>query len=84
VELVEGHLVLEECPAELRLVIDVRDLGDLLRGRARGVGIKLLGDGRSVILEFLKERGCNSQEVNASKGLNLAALPRESITSDTR
>ncbi len=30
VQLVEGHLVLEECPAELRLVVNVSDLGKVL------------------------------------------------------
>ena len=33
VELVERHRVLEQCPAELGLVVDVRNLGELVRGR---------------------------------------------------
>ena len=33
VELVRRHLVVAKRPAELGLVVDVRDLGQLLRGR---------------------------------------------------
>jgi hypothetical protein len=42
VQLVKGHGVLEQLPAELGLVVDERDLLDLLGG---GGGVELLGDG---------------------------------------
>ena len=35
-ELVERHLLLEQVPTELGLVVDVRNLGDVLCGRGSG------------------------------------------------
>lgn len=36
--------------------------------------IKLLGNGRCVVLQLLKQSRCNGQEINASKGLDLTDL----------
>lgn len=81
-ELVEGHLVFEERPAELGLVVDV---GDLLEGLAlrSGVGVKLLGYGRSVVLELLEELGRDGEEVDARERLDLAGVA-EGRTHDDR
>lgn len=73
-KLVEGHLVLKESPAELGLVVDEGDLLELLSAGSGSLSIELLGDGRGVVLELLKERGGDGQEVNTSKGLDLAGL----------
>ena len=56
VQLVERHLLLEQLPAELGLVVDVGDLGVLLGRGAGGLGVELLGDGRGVVLELLEEK----------------------------
>lgn len=74
-ELVESHLVLEKGPAELRLVVDVRDLRDLLRLCASSIGVELLRDRRGVVLELLEKRGCDGQEIDTSESLDLSRLP---------
>lgn len=73
VKLVEGHRVLEECPAELRLVVDE---GDLLQGLALGgsLSVELLGDLLCRLLELLEEGWGDGEEVDTSKGFNLADL----------
>lgn len=73
-KLVEGHLVLQESPAELGLVVDEGDLLELLSAGGGSLSVELLGDGRGVVLELLKERRGDGQEVNTSKGLDLAGL----------
>lgn len=40
-------------------------------------GVELLGNGRGRVLEFLKQCGGNSEEVNTSEGLDLANLQTE-------
>jgi hypothetical protein len=50
VELLEGHLVLEQGPAEGRFVVDERDLLLLvLRG---GLGLELLGNGLTAMSAY--------------------------------
>ena len=73
VELVERHLVLEERPAELGLVVDERHLRDRLGlGRARRV--QLLRYGFARLLQLLEQCGCDREEVDTRERLNLTDL----------
>ena len=72
-ELVERHLVLEERPAELGLVVDERHLRDRLGlGRARRV--QLLRYGLARLLQLLEQCGCDREEVDTRERLNLTDL----------
>lgn len=58
VQLVPCHLILKEFPAELGLVVDVRDLRDrICLGRC--LCIELLRDRLGRILEFFKKSRCD-------------------------
>lgn len=72
VQLVERHLVLKELPAELGLVVDIRDLLD--RRRARAVGVKLLRHRVRRVLELLQQLRRDGEEVDARESLDLADL----------
>ena len=73
VELVERHRVLEEVPAELRLIVNVRHLSNVLR-RCCSLRIELLGDWVGRLPELLKECGSNGEEVDTGQRLDLAGL----------
>jgi len=79
VQLVERHLVLEEFPAELGLVVDVRDLGDLVGGRDGGLGVEQLRHGCIRVLEFFKQRRRDGQEIDTCKRLDLPDLSMRRI-----
>jgi hypothetical protein len=72
-ELVERHLLLQELPAELGLVVNEGDLVDgvTLPGV---VGVKLLGHLHGGLLEFLEEAGGDGKEIDTSEGLDLVDL----------
>lgn len=72
-ELVEGHLVGEELPAELGLVVDVRNL--VVGGLGLGLlGREDLGDGLVGRLELLEELGGDGEEVAAGESGDLASV----------
>jgi len=65
VQLVESHVVLEQGPSELGLVIEVRDLLHLL---AAGLGsVKLLGDRLGRVLELFEELGGDGEVVTTGQ-----------------
>lgn len=70
-ELVERHLVLEERPAERRLVVDERHL---LLGRAEVVDREALLELVVLALELLEERRRDGEEVAAGELLDLGDL----------
>lgn len=72
-ELVKGHLVLEEGPAELGLVVDVRNLGDGGGGGGE-LGREDGGDGSGRRAELLEELGGDGEVVAAGKSGDLASV----------
>lgn len=72
-QLVKGHLVLQECPAERGFVVDV---GDLLEGGGLGgcLSVKFLLYFVCGALELFEKGGCNCEEVNACEGFDLLDL----------
>jgi len=65
VQLVESHVVLEQGPSELGLVIEVRDLLHLL---AAGLGsVKLLGDRLGRVLELFEELGGDGEVITSGQ-----------------
>lgn len=65
VELVESHVVLEQGPSELGLVIEVRDLFNLF---TVGLGsVELLGDGLGRVLELFEELGGDGEVVTSGQ-----------------
>ena len=73
VQLVERHLVLEEGPTELGLVVDEGDLLERLTLR-RGGRVELLRHGGRVVLQLLEQLRCDSEEVDARERLDLASV----------
>jgi len=65
VELVESHVVLEQGPSELGLVIEVRDLLHLLTVNLGG--IELLGHGLGRVLELFEELGGDGEVVTSGQ-----------------
>jgi hypothetical protein len=70
---IEGHLFLKKRPAEFRLIVDVRNLRDGLC-LCCGLCAQPSRDRISAVPELLKERGWDSEEVNASERLDLTNL----------
>ena len=71
-KLLESHLVSQKLPAELGLVVNVRDLFNLVLGSR--LGLELLGHVVGRVLELLEELGGDGQVVDTGKGLDLADL----------
>ncbi len=74
-ELVECHLVLKKRPAEFRLIVDKGDFGNRV-GLRSGLCVELLGNRFGAVLELLKERRSDSEEVNTRECPDLADLER--------
>ena len=72
-QLVERHLVLEEGPAELGLVVDEGHLLDRLALRRR-VRVELLRHGGCVVLQLLEQLRCDGEEVDTGESLDLAGV----------
>jgi hypothetical protein len=73
VEFVECHLILKKRPAEFRLVVDIGDFGNRL-SLCSSLCAKLPGNRIGAVLEFLKERRSDSEEVYARECQDLADL----------
>lgn len=70
VKLLESHLVGQQRPPELSLVVDEGNLSDgLVVG---GLGSELLGDGVGGVLQLLEEGRGNGEVVDSGKGLDLS------------
>lgn len=80
-ELVECHLVGEQLPAELGLVVNEGNLGDLLVGLGLLLGEDLL-DLVLGVAELLEELGGNGEEVTAGKSLDLASVTERGTHDD--
>jgi len=65
-KLVECHLVLKKRPAEFWLIVDIGDFGNWISLRS-GLCVELLGNRLGAVLEILKERRCDSEEINSRK-----------------
>lgn len=72
VELLESHLIGQQRPPELSLVVDEGNLSDgLVVG---GLGSELLGDGVGGVLELLEELGGDGEVVNSGEGSDLSEV----------
>ena len=73
-QLIKRHLILQQRPLELGVVIHIRHLRYrvLLRRQCR---VQSLGDGLRGLLELLEERGGDGEEVDARKAADLGDVP---------
>ena len=74
-EFVKCHLVLKKRPAELGLVVHIGNFGNRV-GLRSGLCVELLGNRLGAVLELLKERRRDSEEINTRESLDLSDLQR--------
>ena len=72
-QLVKRHLILEECPAEFWLVVDIGHFQDGI-SLSGSDSVQLLGHRGRGLLEFIKQCRGDGQKVDAGKRFNLASL----------